>query len=517
MSIESKHPEFIEIADDYRVMRDTFNGERTVKGAGTAYLPATAGQIQDGALKSASGVGAVSYNAYLARAQFPEFISEAINLLVSVMHKEEAVIKLPAALEPMREAATRQGLDINMLLRKINENQLKFGRFGLLADFPQDPFFAGRAQVPHLVEYEAETIINWDDERLTDFSKAELSFLVMNETVQVRGKDGVEQFDWVEERQFRVAQLMPENPELPLSTSNPLVYSTFTKNNEVTSEEILPQFRGATLDFIPFVFIGSDDLDYSPNEIPLLGLANLSLAIYRKSADLEQALHILGQDTLVIKGQEVGKDGQAKDENEDTRVGAGAVIRVDEEGDAKFIGIDSEGIPEMRTSLESDKSRAQSMGPRLLEARRGQAESGEALRTRVSAQTATLQSIALTGAKGLEKILKMCAVWIGANPDEVTVTPNLDFTQDTVDASQLKALAEATGRKIKLSDKSLHKWLQDRNFTRLTFEEELALLEEEGNLEPAGSGNDPSTPSDDPTGDSMENDEDEFDRGGGES
>ena len=516
MSIESKHPEFLEIADDYRVMRDTFNGERTVKAGGTAYLPATAGQIQDGALKNASSVGSVSYNAYLARAQFPEFISEAINLLVSVMHKEPAVIKLPAALEPMRESATRQGLDISMLLRKINEHQLRFGRFGLLADFPQDPFFAGRAQAPHLVEYEAETIINWDGERLTEFSNAELSFLVMNETVQVRGKDGIEQFEWVEERQFRVAHLSPENPELPLSTSNPLVYSTFTKIDEIASEEIMPQFRGLTLDFIPFVFIGSDDLDFSPNEIPLLGLANLSLAIYRKSADLEQALHILGQDTLVIKGQEVGKDGNSKDESEDTRVGAGAVIRVDEEGDAKFIGINSEGIPEMRTSLESDKSRAQSMGPRLLEARRGQAESGEALRTRVSAQTATLQSIALTGAKGLEKVLKMCAVWIGANPEEVVVTPNLDFTQDTVNASELKALAEATGRKIMLSDKTLHKWLQDRNFTRMTFEEEFALLEQEGNLEPADSGDGTSTSSDDPNDDSMEN-EDEPASGSGES
>lgn len=502
MAVDTKHPDLLAVQADYQITKDTFDGERTVKTAGFAYLPATAGQLADGAGTNVASAGFRAYTTYRTRAQFPEFVSEAVDLLVSVMHQEPPVIKLPKALEPIRKRATRDGLGLNMLLRRINEHQLRFGRIGLLADFPQEPFFSEAAQTPHIVEYEADTILNWDNERITDFSLSQLSFVALNETTNVRGED----FSWSEERRFRIAQLAPEAAELPVSASNPLVYSTWTQTEEAHSDLITPAFRGVTLDRIPFVFIGSNDLDPSPNQIPLLGLANLSLSIYKKSADLEQVLHMLGQDTLVIKGPEITKDGQAKDESDDTRVGASAIIRVEEEGDAKFIGISGQGVEEMRQSITADKGRAQSMGPRLLESRMGQAESGEALRARISSQTATLQTLALTGAAGLEEILRVCAVWIGADPEEVSVEPNVDFTQDMVDTSQLKAMAEATGRPIRLGDRTIHTWMQNKNFTRESFEDEQELMTNE--TVPAPKPPEPSPPQDDPEGDSMENEED---------
>lgn len=477
MSIETKHPEYIVFSTDYRVMSDSHGGQRRIKEGTFAYLPPTGGQVADGVLTNLQSKGYASYLAYLKRAVYPEFVQEASDLLVGVMHQEPAQIQLPARLEPMRERATRDGSDLQMLLRNINLNQLLFGRYGLLVDFPQDPFFASQAEVPHLVEYDAMSIINWDDQALTEFTREELTFAVANETVLTRGEMGTDIFAWDEDRVFRVFQLTPEDPAFPLSAENQPIYSTFSKTDEMESAVVTPMFRGRTLDFIPFTFIGARDLNSDPDIIPLLKLAELALSIYNQEADYKQALHVLGQDTLVVAGQELGADGQAKQEGSATRLGAGAVIRLDEDGDAKFIGINAEGVPEMRTSLENDKGRAQALGPRLLEPRRGQAESGEALKTRVRAQTATLKSIALTGAKGLEKALRQCAEWVGANPDEVRVIPNLDFTQDSVPAAELKSMSEATGRPFPLSVETMHKWAQDRNFTRLTFPEELELIE----------------------------------------
>ena len=57
MSIESKHPDFIEVSDDYRVMRDTFAGERRIKEGTFAYLPPTGGQIADGAIINITSSG----------------------------------------------------------------------------------------------------------------------------------------------------------------------------------------------------------------------------------------------------------------------------------------------------------------------------------------------------------------------------------------------------------------------------------------------------------------------------
>jgi hypothetical protein len=484
MSIENKHPDFLEVADDYRVMRDTFAGERRIKEATFAYLPPTSGQVMDGAIQSISSAGWTAYSNYLTRSRFPDLVKQAVNTLVGVMVREPAVIKLPPRLEPLRTDATRKHESLQALLRRIFEQQLIYGRVALLVDFPQDPIGARVRELPHFVEYNAESIINWDDERFTEFGLDVLNFLVLNETVQVRGKAGADIFDWQEERRFRVAFLEPVNPEADFGPGNPLVYKTFVENDNVRSDEIVPMFQGVPMDEIPFVFIGANDLNTKPDEIPLLGLADLALHIYRLGADYYHSLHVIGSDTLVIKGEEISKDGDSKDESETTRVGAGAIIRVDVDGDAKFIGIDSDGIPEQGSALQKDLVEAREHGSRLLEPRMGQAESGEALRTRISSATANLHQIALTGAAGLEQALKLMAKWVGADPDLVEVKPNLDFTQVRTDPRLLKEFMEAKKAGAPISEESIYVWQQEQNLTRKTLEEEKAAIETEEPIEP---------------------------------
>ncbi len=479
MSIESKHPEFIAVETDYRVMRDSFAGERQIKEGTFAYLPATSGQVIDGALKSTRQPGFKAYANYLARARYPDLVRQATGTLVGVMVKEPAVIELPPEMEGIRNNATRKGETLQALLRRIYEQQLLNGRFGLLVDFPQSPEAFGLPELPHFVEYIAEHIINWDDERMTEFGSNILNFAVFNETLQVRGKDGIDIFEWTEERRFRVAFLEPEDPEQELSPSNPMVYKTFTKNDDIQSDTITPMFKGVASNEIPFVFIGANDHNAMPDEIPLLGLAHLSLHLYRTGADYYHALHVIGSDTLVIKGEEIGKGGDTKDETEVTRVGTGAGIRLESEGDAAFIGLASEGIPEQRIALQNDLTEAREHGARLLEPRKGQAESGEALRTRISSATANLHQIALTGAAGLERALKQAAQWMGLDPELVVVTPNLDFTQVHIEPRQLVDLVAAKTSGAPLSEESIHTWMQENNLTRKTLEEEKEALAKE--------------------------------------
>ena len=479
MGVESKHPAYIESTDDWRVMRDSIEGERKIKESTIAYLPPTAGQVMDGALKAFRSNGALAYTNYLARARYPDLVKQAVSTQVGVMVREPAIIKLPAQMEPMREDATRKGESLQALLRRIYEQQLSFGRIGLLADFPQNPIDAERADLPHLVEYNAESIINWDDDRLTEFGTDVLSLVVMNETIIVRGKESEDVFEWVEERRFRAVVLEALDPDFPAGLNNPLVYKTFVVVEDVVTDSVIPQFKGVTLEEIPFVFIGANDLNALPDEIPLIGLARLALHIYQSGADYYHALHVIGSDTLVIAGEEIGADGSAKDEAEPTRIGTGAIIRVAEDGDAKFIGIDSDGIPEQRTSLQNDLIEAREHGARLLEPRKGQAESGEALKSRIASATANLHQIALTGAAGLERSLKQVATWIGANPDEVEVVPNLDFAQAQVATKDALDLIAAKKAGLLISDISIHGWMQDKNLTRFTFEEEQAAIDKE--------------------------------------
>jgi len=459
MSIETTHPEYGLKEDDWRQMRDTIAGQRTIKQATFLYLPATKGMVLDG-VKTGAEPGLSSYYAYRDRAQFLELVSDAIQIMIGIMHREEAEILLPKEMEPLRANATRRGESLLTLLRRLNVNQLSYGRIGALADIAEG------ASLPHIVTYQAESITNWDDFRSVETDRDKLNFVVTSEDAWLRGAEGQAAFDWTQKTRYRVFQI-GENG----------FYESFVKENDSSMEPVTPLFEGRSLDFVPFTFIGANDLESSPGIIPLLGLSNAALTIYRGDADYRQSIHMLGQDTLVLIGDMSAEDGDNPDSP--TRIGAGSKIQLPVDGDAKFIGIDSNGVPEQRKSLSDDKKAAAAQGARLLENTGSQAESGEALRIRVTAKTTTLHSIALAGAAGLENTLKQIAQWIGADPEKVKVTANLDFVEDSATAEDIVKMMEAKFRGVPLSYESIHQWLQKNDVTNRTFDEEIAQIRKE--------------------------------------
>ena len=484
MPVETPHPEYAAIAPDYDVMCDAHAGERCIKEAGFTYLPPTSGMLAKGADQGTTTVGWKMYEAYRTRSVFPDLVREAIAVMVGVMHRKAPDIKLPRALEPMREVATSRGEALEQLLRRINEQQLLYGRYGLLADVSE------ARDVPHLVGYRAPFIINWDTEPVAGVDA--LNLVVLNESGQVR--NAADPYTRREQKRFRVLFLGPEAApgEEPAEGADlGALYRTLTVTDGQNGPIISPSFRGRALTRLPFVLIGANDLDATPDEIPLLGLANLALAIYRGEADYRQTLFMQGQDTLVIVG--------AEEEGEDEKpvaTGAGAVLRVPLQGDAKYIGVTADGLAEQRQALDADRTRAREAGSRLLEPRRGQAESGEALKIRVAAQTASLYQIALTGAAGLERVLRACAEWVGADPDEVSVTPNLDFAETPVEPRGAVDLMTAKGQGLPLSEESIHRWLERNDYTALSYEREKAKIAAESPLPAQGEAPDPAPAAD---------------------
>ena len=178
-----------------------------------------------------------------------------------------------------------------------------------------------------------------------------------------------------------------------------------------------------------------------------------------------------GQDTLV----RVGIVG----ESEPVRTGAGACIDVPLNGDAKYIGVSSNGLPEQRQALAADYARAYQKSGQLMDATSRVKESGDALRIRVAAQTATLPQIAKTGAAGLERVLKKLAVWYGADPDKVRITPNLRFSDADINGQTLVSLIQAKSLGAPLSEESIHEFLRTQGATQLSYEDELAKIETE--------------------------------------
>jgi hypothetical protein len=485
-SIADPHPDYQARRPDWVTMFDTNEGQRHIKSKSTTYLPATSGMRALSSTKAKlDNEGAELYAAYLVRAFFPDLVKETVRALTGILDREPANIELPEALEDMRELATPKGESLNDLLVQIHMNQLLYGRLGLLLDV--DP----NRDLPLIVRYPAPQIINWDDLTVTNDIKQQddnkrsqavrrLLMSVLDETRFER--DTGNRFTW---------NLVPRFRSLTLGEGDTNVYTTQVERDGNLQTEVVPSIRGKTLDEIPFVFINTTDLATQPGDVPLINLANLGLAIYRGEADHRSGLFMAGQDTLVITGYDLAS-GESDNPTADEKpiIGSGAYLNLPEIGaDAKFIGPDSQALPEQRSSLEDDYKRAGEEGIKLLSSGAG-AEAAETLRIRVAGRTATLQTIAMSSASGLETALRIAAVWVGADPEEVKVEPNLDFITETQDVADLVGFATAKKSKVPLSWKSVHNYLRQKDFTELTFEEELEQIEDEADMDVFDTGGD---------------------------
>ena len=485
-AVSNPHPDFLARQPDWRLMFDTNEGQRHVKSQKNLYLPPTSGMRALG-LKKAEDEGALLYGSYLTRAFFPDLVKETVRALAGILDREPANIELPKGLEDMGEIATPKAESLNDLLVHIHVNQLLYGRLGLLVDV--DP----SRDLPVIVQYPAPQVINWDDltqtadPKQTDDSKRKeairrLLFVVLDETRFER--DTGDRFTW---------NLVPRYRSLTLGDSASDVYTSQVERDGSLQEAIVPSIRGKTMDEIPFVFVNTTDLATKPSDVPLVNLANLSLAIYRGEADHRSALFMSGQDTLVLIGYDLGMsdEGNPGDGSAKPIIGSGAYLNLpNPDADAKFIGPDSNALSEQRTSLENDYVRAGEEGVKLLSSGAG-AEAAETLRIRVAARTATLQTIAMTSASALETSLRQCAVWVGANPDEVKVEPNLDFIDERSEVGDLVKFAQAKKAGTPISWKSVHNWLRQKDFTEFTFDEELEQIAVEDDDDRLKGGDDP--------------------------
>ncbi len=470
MPLDTKHPYYEEFMADWAKLRDAYKGEQAVKERGAFYLPPTRGMILDG-LKNATQLGFQMYEAYKLRAVWHDLFKDAVEAYIGLLHSKSAQFTLP---DKMKNIRSNEGETMQELLRRINEQQLVTGRLGLLSDIPVSPSTA--APIPYIAMYTAETVTNWDVGE-GDSTLAKLNFVVLDESGLVRNNKE-DPFQWNREIRYRVCSI----GDIVNNTDGKYLTALYrqTEGDLTFNPSTLkaPSILGSELNVIPFSFINTKDLLPAPDRAPLLGLANAMFAIYRGEADYRQNLFMQGQDTLVTIGT-VKRSDETTDPSEPLRTGAGSRIDMDQGGDAKYIGVNSAGLPEQRQALGNDRQRAEVRAGQLVNARLGDKESGEALRTRLAAQTATLKQIALAGAAGLEAQLKVIATWIGESPEDVKVEPNEEFNSDSATGQDVSQLMDGKDKGAPISYKSIHDWMVDRGYTKKDFETEFKEIADE--------------------------------------
>lgn len=455
--IKVRHPAYDQFSPSWELMRAAFSGEDDIKAAGAKYLPIKNGLAKLMADVSHQALAKAAYDAYKARAEFPDLVALTVRGAVGTILDQAAEIELPTELEPLREKATRDGLTLEALHRRIATELMTTGRYGVL------PGIDGNGN-PYLAGYVAESIVNWD----VDQSQT-ADFLVLDETGQERDRatnawETVEQYRecYVEDGRYKARVWRAAGGALE------------------AGEEIEAQDRKRRpLGFLPFVFINTNDLTPGPDDVPLYGLAKLSVRIYQLDADLRQTLHYTAEPTPMVSGyddpQKAIKEGHVPQ-----GIGGTNIWVLPKDGDGKFLEFTGAGAEAQHKEIETAYDRAVMFGAQMLAEKGNGDESGEAKRVRMDSQHSTLKGIAMTSASGLEKVLKNVAIWMGANPDQVKVTPNLDFFDHTLSGQEITAIVKAW-QDTAISWRSAFDRLkaggvvpQDR-----TAEEELKLMDED--------------------------------------
>jgi|SRR5215831_1555 len=436
------HPFYLDHIDEWKTMRDTMRGTHAVKLGGPKYLPVPSGFADQGV------EGGAMYEAYLTRAKFPNIVAPTIRGMVGLIHRIPAQVTLPDQLKPMYESATRDGMPLETFHRQLTTELLTQGRYGILCDASP----AG-ADVPYLVGYTAEMIINWSRER---------DFFVCDESGMKRYG-----FIWVPRIQHRCLTLDDDG----------VYHAQEYQYHQLVMDYIPQRFGGKPFMEIPFVIANPFDLSVTPQQPPAMNLAESALAAYRLDADYRHQLFWSGQETLVCTGL---PEAASLPKN----VGSGTIIGFGPGQDAKYIGPHGTGINAHRQALQDEAHNAIAAGAQLFDIKSG-FESGEALRLRYSQSNATLTTISLSSGAALEKALRWAAMYVGANPLDVNVTPNLKFV-DTVmqprEGIELVTMWQAGA----ISYRTLYENLQRGEIASPDREsdEELALIEVENPLGP---------------------------------
>jgi hypothetical protein len=454
--VESRHPDYTNRIEDWRLMRRAARGNQAIKDEGAAYLP-----MPDGFTGQEDG-GVAMYDAYMKRTLFPGIVKPTQLGMMGLVHRLEAKIELPAALKPLIEKCTPDGLTLAAFHKRITREILLQGRYGVLVDAPPEG-----ADLPYLAGYTAEAIINWDPKR---------DFFVLDESAQVRDENG---YSWKDHKKYRTLRLkdgvyvQEVDEESPQPGTDP-------------SREVTPIGRGAKrLQEIPFAIAGPIELSLDPDDPPLLEVAQRAVAIYQLYADYRYQLFMTGQETLFCFGFDAP-----------SRIGAGVTVSVKRganEVGAQYIGPGGKGIEMHATAIDREAEAAVAAGARILSSSdKAGVEAADAMRIRFAAQMASLSSISLSSAALLEKSLRHAAAFVGANPNEVTVKANTEFVDATLtpaEASELVRGWQAGGYAYEtLYDNLLRGGIANPDRTA---DQERALMETEDPLDEAAGGGAP--------------------------
>lgn len=248
-------------------------------------------------------------------------------------------------------------------IRGIITSTLSFGRCFVTLDKDNNP-----------VIYDALDVTNWSEGK----------YVIFLET-----KEGSEENDSIED--------MREYVRVSYE-SGTTYYERFDSEGTLLERKHTTKFN-----YLPVMCIGSTNLDWDVDLLPLEGISTCALHIYKKSADLSYSEFSSCVPTLVMTGVD--------DDISNKTIGGGVGLSIPNEmAKVYYPQTDTNALQHVRTHIESLFDEAKTYGASLLGGDKTEVESAEAIRLRQGAAGASLSTLTRNIERAVNKLLELAGI-----------------------------------------------------------------------------------------------------------
>jgi len=239
-------------------------------------------------------------------------------------------------------------------------------------------------------------------------------------------------------------------------------------------EELVPEVNGKTLDRIPFWMISHEGLQPEDITPPFYSLCLAALAHLTMSCDKRHSLHQTAAPTPYVIGS-IAADKVP------TAIGAGALWVLPEGSECGLLEFTGAGVSAMKEEMEALENDMISAGARMLSTTINRNETHETASQRTRSELSLLHGAVVNVEAALNQIVRTAAVWVGADPDEASITMSRDFIEASMDPKMIDAQMKLYLSGV-ISRATLHENLQRGEVMRadVSWEDEKDRIEEDG-------------------------------------
>lgn len=458
MAVNDVNRLYSENLDRWQAMDDVCNGARTVKAATVKYLPMT--HACDDSTENRA-----RYDAYLKRSVFYPVTKETLQNHVGLAFSEDPTFE-PDGMDFLKSDADGAGTSIYQLNQKALGVLLKQGRGGFFVDYPPTKNGASRADVakgirPTIVLYDALQIINWRTKKIGGVYKTSL-IVLLEKTTKV---DPDDEFKEVDVKVYRVLRLDDLNRYCIQ------VYTEISGKIEV-GEILYPLINGRYGEEIPFIPIGSQANDFSIDEIPLEGLAEINLAHYRNSAEYENSVFICGQVQPVMT--ELDEDWRNWLNDQGIKLGSMTPLLLPKGSKFEYIQAKEQMIA--KEAMDGKMDYMEALGAKVLDK-----TTANKTATQVTEESATQHSVLSLCVSNLneaaEYYLKWCAMYHGSG-DKAVFSIKQDFARGEIGLEELKFYQSEVVRGA-MSNQTFNEIKTTGKVPEISFDDEQLRIENE--------------------------------------